>query len=69
VSTLKVVVAKTGDPGVIVGKLFVLTVKVRVDAAAVVKVLQVDESVKLPLPSGSLADAFHQYWVFAVRAV
>ena len=29
----------------------------------VVKSLQVAESVKTPLLSGSIADAFHQYWV------
>ena len=69
VSTLKVVVAKTGLPGVSVEKLSVLTTKVSEEAAAVVKVLQVEESVKVPFPSGSLADAFHQYWVLAERAV
>ena len=42
--------------------------KVKVCAATVVKVLQVDESVKVPFPSGSLADAFHQYCVLAESA-
>jgi hypothetical protein len=62
-------VANLGVPGVRAGKLSVSTIKVSVDAAAVVKVLQVEESVKVPLPSGSLADAFHQYWVLADKAV
>ena len=46
----------------------VSTVKVR-EAPTVVKLLHVEESVKLPLPSGSFAEAFHQYWVLADKAV
>ena len=69
VSMLKVLVAKTGLPGVSVEKLSVLTTKVSEEAAAVVNVLQVEELVKVPLPSGSFADAFHQYWVLADSAV
>jgi hypothetical protein len=68
VPTLSVEVAKTGFPGVRFGKAEDETTNVRDGAALVVNERHVEEFVNEPAPSGSFADAFHQYWVAADNA-